>query len=207
MLRTLDGQVDADAGLVAALRRDDPGAADQLVERYGERVYRLAARIVGAPDDAEEVAESALLKALRTIDAFESETSFGAWLDRLAAGAAYHRLLARPATTPPRALDRIALDDLLPPLDGDGLHFEPMHDWSERVEARELQDELRQALADAVGGLPPDSRVALVLHDVEGMTDAAIGKVLGIGPTAVRALVHRARLFVRKRLSERLVSA
>ena len=55
MSEALGTQVDVDAGLVEALRRDDPGAAEQLVERYGERVYRLAVRITGTSDDAEEI--------------------------------------------------------------------------------------------------------------------------------------------------------
>jgi DNA-directed RNA polymerase specialized sigma24 family protein len=99
MLRTLGGLVDADGGLVAALRRNDPDGTDLLVERYGERVYRLAARIIGEPDEAEEVAESALLRVVRTIDRFQGNASFGSWIDRLTAGAAYRKLLTRSATT------------------------------------------------------------------------------------------------------------
>lgn len=206
MLRTLGGQVDADAGLVAALRRNDPDGADQLVERYGERVYRLAARLIGEPDDAEEVAESALLRAVRTIDAFQGDASFGSWIDRLAAGAAYRKLLARPATTASGASGELTLADVLPPLDADGRHFAPMRDWSTGLDTRE-PDELGEILADAVDALPAGARVALVLHDVEGMTVTDIAEVLGVGPGAARMLVHRARLFVRKRLSERLVAA
>jgi RNA polymerase sigma-70 factor (ECF subfamily) len=81
-----------------------------------------------------------------------------------------------------------------------------MRDWSARVDTRE-PGELDAILTDALDGLPGDSRVALVLHDVEGMTVTDIAEVLGVGPGAVRTLVHRARLFVRKRLSERLVAA
>lgn len=206
MLRTLGGQVDADADLVAALRRNDPDGADQLVERYGERVYRLAARLIGEPDEAEEVAESALLRAIRTIDAFQGDASLGSWIDRLAAGAAYRKLLTRPATTPSRAAGEIALDDVLPPLDADGRHFAPMRDWSTRIDTREPGG-LAEILTDAVDALPADSRVALILHDVEGMAVADIAEVLGVGPGTVRMLVHRARLFVRKHLSERLVAA
>lgn len=206
MLRTSDGQVDADAGLVMALHRNQPDGAAQLVERYGERVYRLAARILGAAGDAEEVAESAMLRAVRTISAFRGDVSFGSWIDRLAAGAAYRKLLTRPAATPSGAAGQIALDDVLPPLDADGRHFEPMRDWSARIDTDD-RGELRDALAGAIDTLPADSRVALVLHDVEGMTIADIAEVLGVGPGVVRTLVHRARLFVRKRLSARLAPA
>jgi len=207
MLRTLGVKADADAGLVTALRGGDPDAAVQLVERYGEHAYRLTARVTGAPDDAEEAAQTALLTAARDIDAFTGDTSFGAWIDRLAAREAYRKLRAHPAAAGREAAEAMAVDDVLPPLDGRGLHFEPMRDWSDRIDAAELQGELRHALAEALEALPADYRAALVLHDVEGMEDAEIAEALGITPAGVRARVHRARLFARKRLSERLVTA
>ena len=198
MLRTLGVKADVDAGLVTALRGGDPDAAVQLVERYGEHAYRLAARVTGAPADAEEAAQTALLTAARTIDAFTGDTNFGAWIDRLAAREAYRKLLAHPAAAGREAAEAAALDEVLPPLDGRGLHFEPMRDWSDRIEAAELQCELRHALNDALEALPADYRAALVLHDVEGMQDAEIAEALGITPAGVRARVHRARLFARK---------
>ena len=60
-------QADADAALVEALRRDDPDAPTTLVETYGDRVYRLARRITGSNEDAEEVAQDALWTAARKI--------------------------------------------------------------------------------------------------------------------------------------------
>jgi len=189
--------VDVDAGLVQALLRGDPDACDRLVERYGERVYRVASHLLDATDDAEQAAQSALVTALRTIGALQSGSSFVAWLDSLVARAAYDRMLARE-----RRSDAIALEDVLPPIDGSG-HFEPMKDWSARVESPELRGELRHAMTSAVQALPPDYRAALVLHDVEGMGDTDIAGILGIGVGAVRARVHHSRLFIRKRLAAR----
>jgi len=198
----LGTQVDFDAGLVAGLREDDPDAAVRLVERYGERVYRLAARITGTRDDAEDAAQSALTTAVRTIDELRSNSSLGSWIDRLAASAAYRKLLARSGSP-----TKFALDDVLPPLDGAGRHFEPMNDWSGRIGAWDAQGDLRQIVTDAVDALPPECRVSLILHDVEGMSKSDIAEVLGIGPGAVRAHLHQARLFLRKRLSDHFESA
>ena len=61
-------------------------------------------------------------------------------------------------------------------------------------------------MTDAIDALPPDHRTALVLHDVEGMSDADIAEVLGVDPSTVRARVHRSRLFLRQRLSKHLDS-
>lgn len=206
MSQILDAQMDSDAmdsdaTLVAALRRNDPDAADQLVERYGERLYRLAARLTGERADAEAATQVALRTAIRTIETFTRDSSFGAWLDRLAAGVTYRRLLRRPRKT-----ETVAFDDVLPPVDHAGRHFEPMDDWSFRIDGPGLQGELRRVLTDAIDALPPDHRTAVVLHDVEGMPDTDIAEVLGVGRSAVKARVHRSRLFLRQRLSRHLDS-
>jgi len=196
------GRVDIDADLVEALRREDPGAAEQLVERFGDRVYRLALRITGSNEDAEEAAQDALWTAARKIGSFKGESAFGSWLYRIAANAAYQKLRAR------RGKSReIALDEVLPALDENGRHFEPMQDWSRRVDEQVLNGELRDTLEGAIAALPDDYRTALVMHDVEGLSNPDIAETLGISLPAVKSRVHRSRLFVRKRLSDYLAAA
>jgi len=174
---------DGDAALVEALRREDPEAPEQLVETYGDRVYRLALRITGSNEDAESV--------------------FGSWLYRIAANAAYQKLRARR----PSKTHEIAIDEVLPAFDDDGRHFEPMADWSDRVDEQALQGELRRVLGSAIDGLPPDYRTALVLHDVEGLSNPDIAEALGISLPAVKSRVHRSRLFVRKQLADYMKTA
>jgi RNA polymerase sigma-70 factor (ECF subfamily) len=195
-------RVDVDADLVEALRREEPDAAERLVERFGDRVYRLAMRITGSREDAEEAAQDALWTAARKIQMFKGESAFGSWIYRITANAAYQKLRTRRQKSA-----EIALDDVLPSLDGDGRHFEPMDDWSNRVDERALQGELREVLREAIDGLPPDYRTALVMHDVEGLSNPDIAETLGISLPAVKSRVHRSRLFVRKRLTEYLDSA
>jgi RNA polymerase sigma-70 factor (ECF subfamily) len=192
-------RVDVDAELVEALRRDDPNAAEQLVERFGDRVYRLTMRITGLKEDAEEAAQDALWTAARKIHTFKGESAFGSWIYRIAANAAYQKLRTRRAKS-----KEIALEEVLPTLDGDGRHFEPMADWSSRVDEQALTGELREVLARAIDGLPPDYRTALVMHDVEGLSNPDIAETLGISLPAVKSRVHRSRLFVRKQLAEYL---
>src|SRR5438477_8057984 len=95
-LKHLDGtapvpaaRIDRDAALVDALRQRDGGAAEALVSAYGDRVYRLAIRITGNEQDAEEVVQDALWTAARKIDTFKGESAFGSWLYRIAANDAY----------------------------------------------------------------------------------------------------------------------
>jgi RNA polymerase sigma-70 factor (ECF subfamily) len=190
-------RTDPDAGLVEGLRREDGEAVEQLVERYADRVFRLASRITGSSEDAEEVAQDALWTAARKIHTFKGDSAFGSWLYRIAANAAYMKVRSR------RAKHReIAIDDVLPALDEGGVHFEPIDDWSLRVDERALQGELREILETAIGDLPPDYRTALVLHDIEGLSNPDIAETLGISLPAVKSRVHRSRLFLRKRLGE-----
>jgi len=192
-------RVDADAALVEALRRDDQAATEQLLDRYGDRVYRLALRITGSNEDAEEVTQDALWTAARKIGTFKGESAFGSWIYRIAANAAYQKLRGRKSHA-----RELLLDDVLPAFDDDGRHFEPMDDWSPRVDEQTLQGELRSVLEAAIDALPPDYRTALVLHDVEGLSNPDIAATLGLSLPAVKSRVHRSRLFVRKRLAEYL---
>ena len=192
-------RVDVDADLVEALRRNEPDAAERLVQRYGDRVYRLAMRITGLNEDAEEAAQDALWTAARKIHTFKGESAFGSWVYRITANAAYQKLRTRR-----QKAAEISMDDVLPPLDGDGRHFEPMDDWSNRVDEKALQGELRQVLTDAIDALPADYRTALVLHDVEGLSNPDIAEALNISLPAVKSRVHRSRLFVRKHLADYL---
>jgi RNA polymerase sigma-70 factor, ECF subfamily len=187
--------VDADTGLVAAPRRDVPAGVEQIVERYGERVYRLALRIAGVTEDAEQVVEDALRTAVRTVHTFTDEPAFASWICRIVARAAHQKRQQR------QPGDSFVMDGVLPPLDADG-HFEPMDDWSTRIDEPALQGELNAVFAAAIDALPVDYRTVLILHDVEGASKRNIAEVLHMEEPTVVALVHRARLFVRRRLSQ-----
>ncbi len=188
---------DRDHDLVEVLRLRELSAAETLVTRYGERAYRLASRITGNGQDSEEVVQDAFWTVIRRIDTFRGESAFGSWLYRIVANAAYQKLRGRPY----RRHD-ISLDEVLPRLDESGRHVGPALDWSPRVDDPSIQVELRLALTAAIDELPAAYRVVLVLRDVEGRSNAEIADVLGLNIAVVKTRVHRARLFLRKRLTD-----
>lgn len=194
---------DRDEALVRRLRNQEWGAAEALVSEYGERVYRLAYRITGNREDAEEVAQDALWTAARKIGTFKGESAFGSWLYRITANAAYQKLRSRRG----RDHNEISWDTLLPQFTESGQHVEPVEDWSGKVEDPMLHTELRGVLGAAVDALPSDYRTAFLLHDVEGMPNREIAKSLGISLPAVKSRVHRSRLFLRQRLAQYLAVA
>src|SRR5262245_720028 len=186
---------DADTGVLAEPQFDSSGGLEQLVECDGDRLYRLALHITGVEQDASDVIEDTLRAAVDAVDSFACQSALESWIYRTVARAAHERRRRRQpvgATVP---------DDVVPRLAADG-HFEPMIDWSTRIHQPEQHDELARAVATAIDELPVDYRTALILHDVDCASKAAIADILTIEVTAVSSRVHRARLFVRHRLSE-----
>jgi len=190
-------KVDRDRQLVEALRRREPAAAECLVAKYGDRAYRLATGIAGNSQDAEEVVQDAFWTVVRKIDTFRGESAFGSWFYRIVANAAYQRLRRWPGRR-----SEIPLDEVLPLFHENGQHAAPIADWSPSVDDPSRQTELRMALAAALAELPLHYRAALILHDVEGLSNVAVAETLGLGVPNVKSRVHRARLFLRKRLAD-----
>jgi RNA polymerase sigma-70 factor (ECF subfamily) len=194
-------RVDPDAELVAALRRGDEAAPEALVATFGDRVYRLAIRITGNEQDAEEVVQDALWTAARKIHTFKGESAFGSWLYRITANAAYQKLRSRHGQKQEVSLD------VLPNFDELGQHADPVADWSPKIEEPGVQSELRSVLSTAIEALPTDYRTAFLMHDVDGLSNPEIADALGISLPAVKSRVHRSRLFLRQRLGRYLDAA
>ena len=187
--------INRDADLIAALRVRDASAAEQLVATYGDRAYRLALRLAGNREDAEEALQDAFWNVIRKIDTFRSDSALGSWIYRIVANAAYQKR-RRGA----HQRDSIPLDDVLPWFDEDGHHAEPIDDWSTRVEDPAIQREVQDALTAALDELPDHYRAVIVMHDVEGLSLAEVAESLGITVATVKSRAHRARLLLRKRL-------
>jgi len=189
-------RIDRDSQLVDALRVGAATAADLLVATYGDRAYRLAIGITRNEQDAEEAVQDSFWSVVRKIDTFRGDSSFGSWIYRITANAAYQKLRGRA-----HRRDEISLDEVLPPFHEDGRHAGPISDWSASIHDPAVQAELRAALASAIGELPVQYRAVIVLHDVEGLSLAEVAGSVGITQAAVKSRVHRARLFLRKRLA------
>jgi RNA polymerase sigma-70 factor (ECF subfamily) len=193
---------DCDRELVDALRRRDGAAAERLVLTYQARAFRLAVSITNSTEDAEEVVQDACLKVINKIDSFRSASAFGSWFYRIVANTALRKARRRPGGR----ID-ISLDDVLPAFDRDGRYATTLIDWSAAVDDPSRQVDLRLGLMSALEELPVHYRAALVMRDVEGCSCAEIAATLHLTLGSVKARVHRARLFIRKRLAESLESS
>jgi len=115
------------------------------------------------------------------------------------ANAAYERCRRRRG----RGAD-VSLDQLLPVFDEHGRHVAPVADWSMSVDDPARQTELRMVLSTAIDELPADYRAVVLLRDVEGLSTRETAEALGLTVVNVKTRLHRARLFLRKRLEARL---
>ena len=194
-------RIDADAPLLEALRRRDPSAAEQLVGSYGDRAYRLALRITRNAADAEEAVQDAFCNVIRKVDTFRGDSAFRSWLYRVVSNAAYQKVRGTG-----RRRAELSLDEVLPEFRRNGEYAEPIVDWSPAVDDPSRRIELRVALTAAMADLPADYHTAVLWHDVEGLSTAEIAAALGISVANVKSRLHRARLFLRKRLTEAMTA-
>lgn len=162
---------------------------DELVRCYQRQVLAIAYRILGNWQDAEDLAQEALLKAYLRLGDLANPAALGPWLRRLTVNAcldAIARRQRRPATVPLSAPDDQEL-----PAPEQALAVGSAEDAA--VRAEEWRD-LRATLAR----LDPGAREALVLREFYGYSYAEIAAMLGLGLSAVKMRVHRARHAVQR---------
>ncbi len=184
---------DPDSALVQAAQRGDKRAFAQLVERYEQRVYNLARKMMRDPQDAEDVLQETFISVFRHLNDFQGDSSFSTWLYRVATNASLMKLRGRKEL--PLSLDE--------PIESGGDEALPREivDWSITPEEALLSSETRAQMDAAVTALPETLRAVFVLRDVEGLSVQETADVLGISVPNVKTRLHRARLMLRESLS------
>jgi len=182
-----------EAELIARLKAGDKTACAECIEFHSPLVYRLALRLMGNEAEAEDVLQETFLSAFRSIDSFEGRSGLGTWLYRIAYNAAMMRLRKADPYT-------VSVEESL---DTDGQYIVPkeLFDWCCLPEKDFESDEVRDELEAAIGDLPESLRVVFVLRELEGLSTAETAEALGISEGAAKVRLHRARLWLRERLS------
>jgi RNA polymerase sigma-70 factor, ECF subfamily len=178
--------------LVAAAKRGDAAAFEELVNRYENKIFRLTRNITGNQEDAEDAMQDAFLKAYSHLDGFQGDSRFYTWLVRIAANEALMRLRKRRP-------GQLSLDE---PIEGDAdLMPRELEDWRPSPEREYAQSEMQHILAEVIEKLEPEYRIVLVLRDLEEMSTQETAETLGISVTAVKSRLLRARLKLREKLN------
>jgi RNA polymerase sigma-70 factor (ECF subfamily) len=183
--------------IIARARDGDHEAFRLLVQRYQGRAYRLALRIMGDEDLAQDVVQEAFLKAYGSLGRFEGRSKFYTWLYRLVFN------LCIDSKRRDRSAGHVEWSEEQPlepaPEAGAAGYGDPrIATPSGALERKEL----RELMAQAIEALPEDARRTLVLREVDGLSYAEIARSLGVPKGTVMSRLHYARRRVRAALVE-----
>ena len=167
--------------LIARCQAGDVEAFEALYRQHAARIYTMACRMAGSPEDGEDLLQEIFLQAHRKLGSFKGDSAIGTWLYRLALNHCLDYVRSRQAK----------MSKLTETLDADA-SFEPT--------ARRETPIARMDLERAVARLPEGCREAFVLHDVEGFDHKEVGRLLGIAEGTSKSQVFKARMKLRSML-------
>lgn len=176
---------DADGWLVGKARGGDTEALEVLIRRHRSRVYRVALRILGDRQDAEDVTQEVLIQVVTGLAGFAGGSSFTTWLYRIVVNRSLNHQRARRPTVPLE-------------VDGRSLGGPPSSGPEDLVIARQRA----AATAAAIAVLPDAQRAVFVLHQMEGLTYQEVAAILTVPEATVRGRLARARRSLFDRLRE-----
>jgi RNA polymerase sigma-70 factor, ECF subfamily len=179
--------------LIRRIRDGEHGLFYRLIQPYERRVYAAALAILRNEADAEDVAQEAVLKALKHIRQFRSESRFSTWLIQITINEARMRIRKRDARMTEPMVDHQDEEGNYIPRD--------FADWrdipSETLERKEVRLQLGMALAS----LGEKYREVFVLRDMQHLSIEETAKVLGVSSASVKTRLLRARLMLRDLLT------
>ena len=181
-----------------ALRSKDRHAFALLVDQNSDHIYRLALRLTGDSQDAEDVVQETFIKAYNNIESFEGRSKVSTWLYRIATNEALMMLRKRK--------DGIThIDEGVETDDGEIMPIQIV-DWCCLPEKEIMTEETRRVLQEAALQLSDANRAAFLLRDVEGLSTQEAAEALDISESALKVRLMRARIQLREELSDYFAS-
>jgi RNA polymerase sigma-70 factor (ECF subfamily) len=183
--------------LIARVLAGERELFHELVRPYERSVYFAAFSILDNQQDAEDVAQETVLKALKNLTSFRGESKFGTWLVSIAINEARARL---------RHNKVLKFDSVDAPQEEDDGCFVPavLTDWREVPSEVLERQEVRELLRSALESLPPIYREVLILRDVQEFSIADTAEMLRVNEGVVKTRLLRARLMMQKILAPQL---
>lgn len=173
----------SDEDLVERVREGDADAFDALVTRHMERAFRIARRLLGHHEDAEDLVQDSFLLLLEKIDTFETGRSFVPWFNRIVVNRGLNVRESRKLRSTDAIPDSVANDGLSP-------------------ERYAEQSDVRERVTAALEELPERQRTIVQLFELEGFSGVEIAEMLDISAGTVRWHLHEARRTLRGTLAQ-----
>lgn len=181
--------------LLKRAKAGDVAAFEELVEGYQKKLFSLAYRIVGNPEDAADMVQEALIRIFRSIAKFKEQSSFSTWIYRITTNVCLDELRKR------KNKKEFSLDQEIHGEDGD---------MKRQIRSDEMlpddlaeQEELRDIVNNAINSLPEDQRIVISLRDIQGLTYSEISQVLNCPEGTVKSRINRARNALKNVLSDK----
>ncbi len=178
------GERGIDQALVERVQKGDKQAFDVLVLKYQQRIIHLVSRYVRSPDEAQDVAQEAFIKAYRAIHRFRGDSAFYTWVYRIAINTAKNYLVAASRRPPTGDIDAQEAEQY------EGASGLKEYDTPEHLV---LRDEIKAAIDSAIDDLPEDLKTAISLRELEGMSYEDIATTMECPIGTVRSRIFRAR--------------
>ncbi|MGA0978367.1 MAG: RNA polymerase sigma factor SigM [Candidatus Nanopelagicales bacterium] len=178
-----------DSELLAAHCAGDPDAFTEIVRRHRDRLWAVALRTTGNPEEASDALQDALISAYRRADTFRGDSAVTTWLHRIVVNASLDRLRRR------------AVRAWVPlPEEGEGPALVDQSRLADPRAAAETNETVAEVRA-ALDTLPPDQRAAIVLVDLEGWSVEEAAKALECPVGTVKSRCFRGRAKLAERLA------
>ncbi len=180
-----------DQALVERVQQGDKQAFDLLVRKYQQKIMNVIMRYVHDPDEAQDIAQEAFIKAYRALPRFRGDSAFYTWLYRIAINTAKNVLVSR-GRRPPNSDVEV---DVAEQLDA-GARLKDQATPESFLHEEEVMRTIRQAMDD----LPEDLRTAIMLRELDGMSYEQIAEAMSCPIGTVRSRIFRAREAIDKKL-------
>ncbi|MGE5560219.1 MAG: sigma-70 family RNA polymerase sigma factor [Chloroflexota bacterium] len=182
--------MDSDEVLAGRCQRGDMTSFTELVNRYKDRVFNLALRMLHNRHDAEDLAQETFLNVYRAIASFHTDERFSTWIYKIASNLCIDRLRKR-------RYNSLSLD--APVQEGEEL-YRQIPDWSHAPEPIYEQSELREDVQAAIDQLPAKYRMIILLRHMQDMAYEEIAVIMDLPIGTVKTRLFRAREILRRHL-------
>lgn len=181
--------------LVQRLKRRDPRAFEQLVNRFQAPVFNLVYRMIGNRAEAEDLAQEVFVSVFKKIDTFREEASISTWIYRIASNHCKNRQ---------KYLGRRQARPLLPEMEGQELDGSTVvHTAASITRPDELVEgyQTERMIQKAIAELEEEHRLILVLRDIQSVSYEDISTITGLPLGTVKSRLHRARMSLKDKLA------
>ncbi len=174
--------------LIQRAREGDDAAYNQVVQAYRKRILGTIARLIGRPEDVEDVGQEVFVRLYFSLDQLRSPEVFEPWLHRLTVNAAYDYMRKQRRRHESRMADLSEQQVLMADAVAGTL----------RGDEQRRRENVREQVQSLLQGVPEHDRILLLMKEVEGLSLKELEKIFGVNENAIKVRLFRARQRVLK---------